>query len=137
MCWRPGFRVASSCRGMEEPVIGYSWRCRRTHLSAISISHVFKDGAPVCQCWRVIVFPMIVLTPVSSVLELVTLLPACSRSPPVFAPGWGSLCAPESWTSASPVVQEDCCIDILINTLFWTLLPLCFACCRVQEKTQT
>ncbi|TWW60991.1 hypothetical protein D4764_05G0010810 [Takifugu flavidus] len=45
--------------GVEAPVICYRWRCRQTHLLAISISHVFKDGAPVCQHWRVIV-PIVV-----------------------------------------------------------------------------
>lgn len=129
--WGSGFQVMccllTPAGGVEERVTCYTWRCRWTHLSAIYISHVFKDGAPVCQFWRAIGFFIVKLTPVSSLLVrtcgnslLVWGLPAAlleERTRRAWLPCW-------LWSSL-------CALESLINTLFWTLLLLRFPCLGV------
>lgn len=78
----PGFRVVRyvvfPAGDVEEPIIIYSWRCRRTHLPASSISFLFKDGMPVCPHWKVFALVTVNLTLIALLLFklFVTFLPA-------------------------------------------------------------
>lgn len=150
--WGPMFRVVYCllfpARGVEEPTFFYCWRNRRTHLLASSISHVFKDAVPVCQRWRVIIFSMVVLTPVSLFMVWTH---NCLFEVPML-PYWreesagpdSHVCSTLELSVRSGKLEEcfSCCTGGLLNwsfnkDLFWTLFPLCFACVQVQEKTET
>lgn len=64
-CWGPGFRdvccLLCPAGGVEEPVIGYSWRCRWTHLSASSCCSraSMVDRTPVYSCVLVLVVTLL------------------------------------------------------------------------------
>lgn len=115
----------------------YSWRCRWTHLSAISISLLFKDGVPVFQCWS---FCACDGKPCSNCFVFDTIRNASScffeGSMPAdvknsldpssaLAPRWSSLCTLENWTSVSLAVQEDAPIDCFIKALLISV-PIAF-----------
>lgn len=139
------FLLASSCRGRG----GVGNLLQRALQADAPAGN--RDQPPIqgrsawVQRRRVVVVSMQKLTPISSLFVRTR----CNVSPclfevskpqdltPVFAPPWSSLCALPSWTSVFLAVREASWIDLLINTLFWTLLTLHFACFQVQEKIQT
>lgn len=64
-CWGPGFPdvccLFCPAGGVEEPVIGYSWRCRWTHLSTRSCCYraSMVDLTPVYSCVLVLLVTLL------------------------------------------------------------------------------
>lgn len=129
-------QVSGSCvacfflqRGVDEPVICYSWRYRWQHLSAVSISHVFKDRAPVCQLWSV------------NMPIMVSTQPWCceEHSGPDSRVGSsaGALCVSRKTGQVLPLWSRRTVNRSLVNTLFLEIIPLHFCLLSGPKENPT